>query len=66
MSRAVAAWVGLALLGLAIAVVIGIAAANLFSSQIGIAEQPIRAGKELAPQFAPPPREPPAKRSGDD
>jgi len=63
--RAVAVGVALTLLGLAIAVAVGIAAANLFSSQIGIAEQPVRAGEELAPRVAPPPFERPVQ-SGDD
>ncbi|MEX2107101.1 MAG: hypothetical protein WD810_09405 [Solirubrobacterales bacterium] len=46
---ATAKWIGLALLGLAIAVAVAIAAGNLASQQIGIASESISAGEELAP-----------------
>jgi hypothetical protein len=43
-------WVGLALLGVAIAVGVSIAASGLVSQQIGLASEPITAGDALAPQ----------------
>lgn len=42
-------WVGLALLGLLIAIAVAIAASNLVSQQIGIASESISAGDALAP-----------------
>jgi hypothetical protein len=45
-------WVGLALLGVAIAVGVSIAASGLVSQQIGLASEPITAGDALAPQAA--------------
>lgn len=42
-------WVGLALLGVAIAVGVSIAASGLVSQQIGLASEPITAGDALAP-----------------
>lgn len=42
-------WIGLALLGLAIAVAVAIAAGHLTSQQIGIASESITAGDRLAP-----------------
>ena len=42
-------WIGLALLGLAIAAAVAIAASNLASQQIGIASESISAGDALAP-----------------
>jgi hypothetical protein len=42
-------WIGLALLGLAIAAAVAIAAGNLASQQIGIAAESISAGDQLAP-----------------
>jgi hypothetical protein len=46
---ATAKWVLLALLGLAIAIGVAIAAANLASRQIGIASESVSAGNALAP-----------------
>ena len=43
-------WILLALLGLLIAVAVGIAASELTSQQIGLSSEPLRAGQELAPQ----------------
>jgi len=45
-------WVGLALLGVAIAVGVSIAASGLVSQQIGLASEPITAGDALAPHAA--------------
>lgn len=42
-------WIGLALLGLAIAAGVAIAASSLASQQIGLASEPISAGDALAP-----------------
>lgn len=42
-------WIGLALLGLAIAVGVAFASSNLVSRQIGISSESIRAGDALAP-----------------
>ncbi|HET7484708.1 MAG TPA: hypothetical protein VFJ64_04960 [Solirubrobacterales bacterium] len=42
-------WLGLALLGILIAVGVSIAASRLASRQIGLASQPISAGDALAP-----------------
>jgi hypothetical protein len=44
-------WVLLALLGLAIAIGVAIAAANLAGQQIGIASESISAGDKLAPSL---------------
>lgn len=44
-----AKWVLLALVGLAIAIGVAIAAANLASRQIGIASESVSAGNDLAP-----------------
>jgi hypothetical protein len=46
---ATAKWILLALLGLAIAIGVAIAAANLTSQQIGIASESVSAGDALAP-----------------
>lgn len=45
-------WLGLALLGIVIAVAIAIAASHLASQQIGLATEPISAGDALAPRAA--------------
>jgi hypothetical protein len=42
-------WIALALLGLAVAAAVAIAASNLVSRQIGLASEPISAGRALAP-----------------
>jgi len=42
-------WVGLALLGVLIAVGVAVAASGLVSQQIGLASEPITAGDALAP-----------------
>ncbi|HYH54729.1 MAG TPA: hypothetical protein VD761_11420 [Solirubrobacterales bacterium] len=42
-------WIGLALVGLAIAAVVAVAASNLVSRQIGIASESVSAGEALAP-----------------
>ncbi len=46
---ATAKWIGLALLGLAIAAAVAVAASNLVSRQIGIASESVSAGDALAP-----------------
>ena len=46
---ATAKWIGLALLGLAIAAAVAIAASNLVSRQIGVASESVSAGDALAP-----------------
>lgn len=51
---ATAKWVLLALLGLAIAIGVAIAAANLTSQQIGIASESVSAGDALAPALSVP------------
>jgi hypothetical protein len=48
-STATLKWIGLALLGLAVAAAVAIAAGNLASQQIGLASEPISAGDALAP-----------------
>jgi hypothetical protein len=42
-------WIGLALLGIAVAAAVAIAASNLASQQIGLASESISAGDALAP-----------------
>ena len=42
-------WIGLALLGLAIAAAVAIAAGNLAGQQIGISSESLNAGEQLAP-----------------
>src|SRR4051812_8823073 len=44
-------WIGLALLGLAIAAAVALAATDLVSRQIGIDSESIQAGNALAPAF---------------
>jgi hypothetical protein len=51
---ATAKWVLLALAGLAIAIGVAIAAANLASQQIGIASESVSAGDALAPSLSVP------------
>ena len=55
---ATAKWVLLALLGLAIAIGVAIAAANLTSQQIGIASESVSAGDALAPALSAPAERP--------
>jgi hypothetical protein len=45
-------WSLLAFAGLAVAIGVGVAAAALTSNQIGLSEEPIRAGEALAPSSA--------------
>ena len=52
--RVTAKWVALALVGLAIAIGVAIAAANLASQQIGIASESVSAGDTLAPSLRTP------------
>jgi hypothetical protein len=52
--RVTAKWVALALVGLAIAIGVAIAAANLTSQQIGIASESVSAGDTLAPSLRTP------------
>jgi hypothetical protein len=52
--RVTAKWVALALVGLAIAIGVAIAAANLTSQQIGIASESVSAGDTLAPSLRAP------------
>jgi len=42
-------WVGLALLGIVVAIVVAIVASRLASQQIGLASEPVSAGDSLAP-----------------
>ena len=42
-------WVGLALLGIAIAAAVSVAASRLSSQNIGLASEPLSAGRSLAP-----------------
>jgi hypothetical protein len=46
-------WIGLALLGLLVAVAVAIAASNLASRQIGLSSESISAGEALAPAAKP-------------
>lgn len=57
---ATAKWVLLALLGLAIAIGVAVAAANLTSQQIGIASESVSAGDALAPALSVPGERPPS------
>lgn len=57
-----ARWVLLALVGLAIAIGVAIAAANLTSQQIGIASESISAGDALVPKLNVPGEEKPGSR----
>ncbi len=45
-------WIGLALLGIAVAAAVSVTASRLVSQQIGLASQPISAGDALAPASA--------------
>jgi hypothetical protein len=47
-----ARWLALALLGLAIAAGVAFAASRLVSQRIGLASEPLNAGRELAPPAA--------------
>jgi len=62
---ATAKWVLLALLGIAIAIGVAIAAANLTSQQIGIASESVSAGDKLAPALSVPGERPPNGPSHD-
>lgn len=62
---ATAKWILLALAGLAIAIGVAIAAANLTSQQIGIANESVSAGDSLAPALQVSPEASPQRRSGD-
>lgn len=62
---ATAKWILLALLGLAIAIGVAIAAANLTSQQIGIASESVSAGDRLAPALSVPGEHPPGGPSHD-
>lgn len=63
--RVTAKWVALALIGLAIAIGVAIAAANLTSQQIGIASESVSAGDTLAPSLrSPEEREDSTKHGG--
>lgn len=59
-----AKWVLLALAGLAIAIGVAIAAANLTSQQIGIASESVSAGDVLAPSLRTPEEGPGTGRGG--
>lgn len=59
-----AKWVLLALAGLAIAIGVAVAAANLTSQQIGIASESVSAGDVLAPSLRTPEGEGSGKRGG--
>jgi outer membrane biosynthesis protein TonB len=61
----VAKWVLLALVGLAIAIGVAIAAANLTSQQIGIASESVSAGDALAPSLHVPAEEKPQSEGHD-
>lgn len=43
-------WTALALVGLAIAVAVGVAAGKLTSQRIGLSSEPLKAGEALAPK----------------
>ncbi len=58
-------WVLLALAGLAVAVGVAIAAANLTSQQIGIANESVSAGDALAPALQVPGAGSPQQHAGD-
>jgi hypothetical protein len=60
-----AKWVLLALVGLAIAIGVAIAAANLTSQQIGIASESVSAGDALAPKLKVPGEGKPGAQGGD-
>lgn len=62
--RATAKWVALALVGLAIAIGVAIAAANLASQQIGIASESVSAGDTLAPSLRTPEEREEGKHGG--
>ena len=62
----VAKWVLLALVGLAIAIGVAVAAANLTSQQIGIASESVSAGDALAPSLRVPGEEKPQQGEGRD
>jgi len=62
---ATAKWILLALLGVAIAIGVAIAAANLTSQQIGIANESVSAGDRLAPALSVPGERPPNGPSHD-
>lgn len=47
-------WVGLALLGILVAATVAVAASRLASREIGLASEPISAGRELAPKASRP------------
>ncbi|HEX7059516.1 MAG TPA: hypothetical protein VF176_06660 [Solirubrobacterales bacterium] len=47
-------WVGLALLGIFVAAAVAVAASRLASREIGLASEPISAGRELAPKTSQP------------
>jgi outer membrane biosynthesis protein TonB len=63
--KGTAKWVLLALAGLAVAIGVAIAAANLTSQQIGIASESVSAGNSLAPQLEVPPPHPPNGEPGE-
>ncbi len=62
---ATAKWILLALAGLAIAIGVAIAAANLASQQIGIASESVSAGDALAPSLSVPAEKTPHGEGGD-
>lgn len=62
--RVTAKWVALALVGLAIAIGVAIAAANLASQQIGIASESVSAGDTLAPSLRTPAEREEGKHAG--
>lgn len=62
---ATAKWILLALLGIAIAIGVAIAAANLTSQQIGIANESVSAGDALAPALSVPGEESPRAHAPD-
>lgn len=51
-NAAILRWSLLALSGLVVAIAVGVAAAALTSSRIGLSSEPIRAGEALAPKSA--------------
>ena len=53
-ARATLKWVGLALLGILVAATVAVAASRLASREIGLASEPISAGRELAPKASRP------------
>ena len=55
MTRAVLIWIAFGIAGIAVAIGIGIAAAEISSERIGLSSEPLSAGEDLAPRRHTPP-----------